>query len=135
MLKQLNYTDLISAIQKRIEENTGIRCYDMVPINAPSPFYYVEITGKRKSDTKTMFCETYNVMIHALSKASSSSVGIFDLINKLEESMTEDIVLPEGFNLIMQTQISMNNLKTEETKEKHAIFQYDFKISYGFKCK
>lgn len=135
MLKQLNYGDFLSAVQSRIEKGTGLRCYDVVPINAPSPFYYIEIIGKRKSDTKTMFCETYSVMIHAVSKSAYSSLGMFDLINKLEESLTEDIDLPEDFNLIMQTEEGMNTLKTDETKEKHAVFQYSFKISYGFKCK
>ena len=39
MYKQIGLTDLISAIQKKIEDHTGTKCYDAVTKNAPSPFY------------------------------------------------------------------------------------------------
>lgn len=39
--KQLGLVDLISAIQKKVKEGTGIECYDAVDLNTPSPFYYV----------------------------------------------------------------------------------------------
>lgn len=137
MLKKLGLVDLISALQSKIEQHTGVRCYDSVPKNAPSPFYFAEVVGKRTDDTKTMFCEVFEVWVHAISEPedNGSSIGIYRLIESLEESMTEDIVLQEGYNLIRQANTGVQTIKTEETKEKHAVIAYDFKVSYGFKVK
>lgn len=137
MLRKLGLVDLISAIQNRIEQNTELRCYDAVPKNTPSPFYFVEVTGKRPADTKTMFCEVFTVWVHAIAapEETGSSVGIYNLIERLEESMTEDIELPEPFNLVLQSNIGVQTIKLDETNEKHAVLAYEFKVSYGFKMK
>ena len=60
---------------------------------------------------------------------------IHKLIEDLQEAMTEDIELPEPFELIMQTDGGVQTIKTDETKEKHAIVSYTFMVCYGFKCK
>ena len=134
MLKKLSLIELVRAVQERVL-HTGYKCYDAVPINAKSPFYFVEIVGKKQADTKTMFCDVFTVWIHAISEPDASSVGIYDLIEKLEESLTEDIELPIDFNLVTQTELGLQTLKTDETNEKHAVIAYEFKISYGFKTK
>lgn len=137
MLRKLGLVDLIQAVQNKVEQNTeGVRCYDSVPKNAPSPFYFVEVVGKRPADTKTMFCEIFTVWIHAIAAPDNgSSIGIYSMIESLEESMTEDIELPECFNLILQSSTGVQTIKTDETKEKHAVLAYEFKVSYGFKVK
>ena len=137
MLKKLGFVDLISAVQNRIEQNTGVRCYDAIPKNASSPLYFVEVTGKRPADTKTMFCEVFTVWVHAIAapEESGGSVGIYHLIDRLDEGMTEDIALPEPFNLMLQSNIGVQTIKLDETNEKHAVLAYEFKISYGFKVK
>ena len=56
--KQMGLVDLISAIQNKVEERTGIRCYDAVPINKISPFYYAEVVGKRPAHSKTLSQES-----------------------------------------------------------------------------
>ena len=43
---------------------------------------------------------------------------IYDMIQKLQEAMTEDIVLPEGFELILQMDGGVQTIKKDETKEK-----------------
>lgn len=133
--KQLGIIDLISAIQKKIEQSTGIRCYDVVPQNAPSPFYFVEVIGKRPSHSKTMWCDTFTVWIHAIAKPADSSIPIYEMIQKLEEALTEDIVLPEEFHLLMQTNNGIQTIKKDETNEKHAVLVYEFRVCYGFRCK
>lgn len=135
MLNKLGLVDLIAAIQKKVEENTGMRCYDEIPKNAPSPLYFVEVVGIRPENTKTMWCEVYTVVIHAIAKPNNSNVEIYEMIQKLQEALTEYIRLPESVELLIQTNQGLQSLTQDETKEKHAVLAYDFKVSYGFKCK
>ena len=133
--KQMGLADLISAIQKKVEERTGLRCYDVVPLNKPSPFYYAEVVGKRPAHSKTMWRDIFTVWIHAIAEPGESSVQIYELIQNLEEALTEDIDLPEEYQLIMQTNNGIQTIKTDETKEKHAVLAYEFMVCYGYKCK
>lgn len=133
--KQMGLVELISAIQNKVEERTELRCYDVVPINRPSPFYYAEVVGKRPAHSKTMWRDIFTVWIHAIAEPGESSVQIYELIQKLEEALTEDIDLPEEYELIMQTNNGIQTIKTDETKEKHAVLAYEFMVCYGYKCK
>lgn len=133
--KQIGLVDLVSAVQKKVEEKTKYRCYDAVPVNAKSPFYYVEIVGKRPAHSKTMWRDIFTVWIHAIAEPGEPSVGVYELIRELEESLTEDIVLPEEFDLVMQTNNGIQTIKLDETNEKHAVLAYEFMVCYGFRCK
>lgn len=133
--QKLSPVTLIAAIQNKIEENTGIRCYDAVPENAESPFYFAEITRILPANTKTMFRDNYTVWIHCIAEESKSSIGVYQLIEGVQEALTEDIVLPEPFDLVMQTDSGVQTIKTDETGEKHAVETFDFMVCYGFKCK
>ena len=115
MYKQLGLVDLISAIQKKVQDNTGTTCYDAVPDNAPSPFYFAEVIGKRPAHSKTMWRDIFTVWIHAIAEPGESSVQIYKLIQDLEEALSEDIELPEGFDLIMQTNNGVQTIKSDET--------------------
>lgn len=135
MYKQLGLVDLIHGIQAKVEEKTGVKCYDAVPRNAPSPFYFAEVIGKRLAHTKTMYRDVYTVWIHAIAQPGDSSVQIYEMIQQLEETLTEDISLPEGFELILQASNGVQTIKTDETNEKHAVLSFEFTVCYGFKCK
>lgn len=135
MLKRLSFIDLVKSIKTRIEDNTRKKCYDEIPKDAESPFYFVEVVGSRPANTKTMWCDNFQVFIHCIAEPSGSSVPIYTLIQDLEEALTEDIELPEDFTLILQNNNGIQTLKTDETNEKHAIISYEFKICYGFKIK
>lgn len=135
MYKQLGLVDLIHGIQAKVEEKTGVKCYDAVPRNAPSPFYFAEVIGKRSAHTKTMYRDVYTVWIHAIAQPGDSSVQIYEMIQQLEETLTEDISLPEGFELILQASNGVQTIKTDETNEKHAVLSFEFTVCYGFKCK
>ena len=135
MYKQLGIVDLIHAIQGKVEQKTGAKCYDAVPRNAPTPFYFAEVIGKRPAHTKTMYRDVYTVWIHAIAQPGDSSVQIYGMIQQLEEAMTEDISLPDGFELVLQTSNGGQNIKTDETNEKHAVLSFEFTVCYGFKCK
>lgn len=135
MYQKINLNDFLAVIIKRVEGQTGLRCYDAVPENAPSPFYFVEVTGVRPSDTKTSFRDVISVNIHAIAAPGFSSVEVNKLINAIWEAMSIDIELAEPFYLNLQTSNGVTNIQVDETKEKHAIMPYDFTVSYGFKCK
>lgn len=133
--QKLSPTDLISAVQKKIKDQTDLQCYDHVPLNQAGPFYHAELVRIRPANSKTMFQDIYTVYIHCIAEESPSSVGVYSLIEELQEAMTEDISLPEPFELIMQTDNGVQTIKTDETGEKHAVISYDFKVCYGFICK
>lgn len=137
MYKQIGLVELISAIQKKIEDKTGLRCYDAIPHNAPSPFYFAEVIGKDPAPSKTMYKDKFKVWIHAIAKPekNGSSVGIYDLIQKLEEALTEDIEIPDDYELVAQMNNGIQTIKEDETKEKHGVLLYEFTVCYGFKCK
>ena len=134
MYKQLGLVDLIHGIQAKVEEKTGVKCYDAVPRNAPSPFYFAEVIRQTPAHSKTMFRDVFTVWIHCIAEGDSS-VGVSNLIENLQEVMTEDIILPEPFELISQTDAGVQTIKTDETGEKHAVVAFEFMICYGFKCK
>lgn len=135
MYKQLGLVDLIAAIQEKVQDKTGLKCYDAVPDNAPSPFYFAEVVRKHPAHSKTMYRDVFEVWIHVIGEPGESSVQVYDLIQRLEESLTEDIALPEEIELIMQTNNGIQAIKTDETNERHAVLAYEFMVCYGFKCK
>lgn len=136
MLKKLSFLDLVAAVIALLKKNTNIKVYDFVPQNESSPLIYIEAAGKEPNDTKTMFCEVYNVNIHAVSEPYEGNTAIYKLINEIEEALTEDITLPEGFTLIFQISDGVNSIYDEpETKEKHAVIPVRFKVAYGYKIK
>lgn len=133
--QKLGLTDLIAAIQKKIKERTDIPCYDHVEMNTPSPFYFAEVVRITPANSKTMYRDNIVVNIHCIAEPGDSSVQIYKLIEELQEAMTEEIALPEPFELIMQTDDGVQTIKKDETNEKHAVVQYTFMVCYGFKCK
>ena len=46
MYGQLGYMDFIAGIQKKIQEKTGLLCYDTAPENALAPYYMAKIINK-----------------------------------------------------------------------------------------
>ena len=136
-LKQIGFVDLISAIKQRVEADTDYTCYDAVPKNAPSPFYFAEAINKRPDNTKTCFRDVFTVNIHCIAQAedNGSSVGVYEMIQALEEALTVDIDLGTEYWLISQTDTGVQTIFEEETKEKHAVCGFEFRVSYGFKTK
>ena len=133
--KQIGLVDLIAAIQSKVRQKTGLKCYDAVPQNAISPFYYAEVVGKRPAHSKTMWRDIFTVWIHCIAEPGASSVPVYRMIQDLEEALTEDIDLPEDYELVMQTNNGVQTIKTDKTNEKHAVLAYEFMVCYGFKCK
>lgn len=133
--QKLSPVTLIAAVQEKVEAITGMRCYDHVPLNEASPLYYAEITRIQPANSKTMYRDVYSVAIHCIAEESPSSVGVYNLIENLQSALSEDITLPEPFELVMQTDNGVQTIKTDESGEKHAIASYDFTVCYGFICK
>ena len=133
--QKLSPVTLIAAVQDKIERLTDLRCYDHVPMNEESPLYFAEITRIQPANSKTMYRDVYSVAIHCIAEESPSSVGVYNLIENLQSALSEDITLPEPFELVMQTDNGVQTIKTDESGEKHAIVSYDFTVCYGFICK
>ena len=133
--QKLSPVTLVAAVQDKVETLTELRCYDYVPINEASPLYFAEITRIQPENSKTMYRDVYSVAIHCIAEESPSSVGVYNLIENLQSALSEDIILPEPFTLVMQTDNGVQTIKTDESGEKHAIVSYDFTVCYGFICK
>lgn len=133
--QKLSPVTLVAAVQDKIERLTDLRCYDHVPMNEESPLYFAEITRIQPANSKTMFRDVYSVAIHCIAAESPSSVGVYNLIENLQSALSEDITLPEPFELVMQTDNGVQIIKTDESGEKHAIVNFDFMVCYGFMCK
>lgn len=133
--QKLSPITLIKAIQNQVEAETGLRCYDHVPFNEKSPFYYAELTRTLPANTKTMYRDNYTVTIHCIAEKSPSSVGVYELIEKLGSALSEDIILPEPFEMVLQTDNGVSTIKEDESGEKHAVASFSFMVCYGFICK
>lgn len=133
--QKLSPVTLIAAVQEKVEALTGLRCYDHVQLNEASPLYFAEITRIQPANSKTMYRDVYSVAIHCIAEESPSSVGVYNLIENLQSALSEDITLPEPFELVMQTDNGVQTIKTDESGEKHAIVNFDFMVCYGFMCK
>ena len=135
MIRKISITTLMAAIIDLVERNTGKRCYDAVPKDAPAPFYFLELVSVRPKNAKSMYVDSYDFQFHCIADVDYSSVKIHELIQGLEEALTEDIALDEPYNLIRTVDNGVAVIKTDETGEKHAICPVSFEISYGFICK
>ena len=133
--QKLSPVTLVAAVQDKIERLTDLRCYDHVPMNEESPLYFAEIIRIQPANSKTMYRDVYSVAIHCIAEESPSSVGVYNLIENLQSALSEDIALPEPFELVMQTDNGVQTIKTDESGEKHAIVNFDFTVCYGFICK
>lgn len=133
MLKQLSIVDLISAVQQQIEKNTKYKCYDFYPQRAKSPFYIAELYESTPNNSKTTYRTSYTLNIHAISSPSESTVELYDMIQSLDEALTEDIELPDGYQMVAQMNMGVNAIYYEaETDERHAVIKYQFMVAYGY---
>ena len=135
MLRRMNITDLMKAVQTQIKDGTGLPCYDSVPENAASPFYFMSYAGSQPADTKTMYVDRHTVDIHIIADVSPSSVPVFRYIQALEQAMTEDISIPREYKLVRQSSGGVRTIQDDESGEKHAVMSFSFLISYGYKTK
>lgn len=135
MKKMMNLTALMAAIQAQIQDGTGLMCYDAVPDNAASPFYRIELAGNKPANTKTMYVQQYDFDIHVIAPVSRSSVPVHTYIQKLEEALTDDIMIPAPYFLVRQDETGVRPIQDDETGEKHAVVGFSFLICYGFMVK
>lgn len=134
--RQLSLTDLIAAVQKQINDNTDLKCLDIVPENTMPPIVYVEVVKVAPVDSKTFYLKEYEVYVHIIADGQRSSVPVYTLIQEVQEAMTAEVELPSYVHLITQTDAGVQALYTDqETREKHAVLDYVFRIAYGYKAK
>lgn len=135
MFKQLNLTDLVASIKSQIETNTDLPVFDIPPKNQEAPFVFVELVGLKPADTKNMFCKLYTVWLHIIAQETKSSIPIYNYIQEVQEALTDDIEIPNSYNLVYQSDNGVQTINTDETGEKHAVLEFEYKISYGYKIK
>lgn len=135
MLKKLGLVELHAALKSKIEQHTKLPAYDQVPEDELAPFYFIEIVDKRPEPSKTMWKESFSVWIHVIAEPSMGRVRMYELIEQLEDALTEEIPLPEPITLLNQSMSGIQYIGEDETAETHAILAFEIKVSYGFKVK
>lgn len=136
MLQKLSFIDVLAAVIQKVQANTGLRCYDSVPLNATMPYYHAEFLGSVPEPNKTMQKDRYQVVIHAHAAApEGSSVKIYDAIHKLEEALSEDINLSGDYEVTLQVPNGVSQIMDMADKTKHAVIGYDFVVFSGYKMK
>lgn len=134
MYGQLGYMGFIAGIQKKIQEKTGLLCYDTAPENALAPYYMAKIINKRPAHSKTMYMDVLTVWIHVIAEPLASLSSVYEQLQGLEEALTEDIALPDGFEVIVQSNTGIEMIKTEEKEKEHIALVYEFIVCHGLKC-
>ena len=136
MIERLSMGKFLGLLITHIERLTDVRCYDD-PDNKPSPLYSVQLVRSEPANTKTMFVDSYEVWIHCISQKVKpySNASVLELVERLEEAMTEPLELPERFSVYRQEYSGLQTLKKDESGEGHAVLAYNFFICYGLRCK
>lgn len=134
MYEQLGLMDFIAGIQKKIQEKTGLLCYDTAPENTLGPYYIAKVINKQPAHSKTMYIDVLTVWIHVIAEPLASLSSVYEQLQGLEEALTEDIELPDGFEVIVQTNTGIEMIKTEEKEIEHMALVYEFMICHGLKC-
>lgn len=135
MYERMGMEDLMTAVKTHVKERTGKECYDFEKQGLSKPFYLAEVVKSISNNTKTMYTDIFTVQIQCIPETEDSTAEIYGMIKDLQETLTEEITLPEPWELILQTENGIQSMKTEDTKEQKPVVQYEFMVCYGFTCK
>ncbi len=133
--QQLGFVDFVKAIKRTMEMKTHLPCYITIPSQISSPFCYIEGIEKKMVDSKSMWKEIFTVFIYIIGEPSDDFMKISNDIHELEQALKDGIALPQEYKLMKQTNNGIQMITLEDTKETHAVINYDFMISYGYKYK
>ena len=134
MLSKLGYADLMSAFQSHVEKGTGRRCYDHAD-DEKSPFYCAELIDVEPENTKTMFVDVFTIGVHCIAAPSKSFAGVYELIERLEDAMTDELRLEPPYEVVGQLGTGLMTIKEDESGEKHAVVGYEVSVCYGLNVK
>lgn len=134
MIQVFPLVTLVGLVQKLIAKNTGLKCYDMIPLNAAVPYHFIDVQSVSPEDTKTMFVHEYLLSVHTITEGGKHA-DMYKRLSTLAEALTEEIALPEGYTLIMQQNEGVTSIYTEQDGYLHAISPLRIRIAYGFKVK
>lgn len=136
MLRRMGIAEFLACLMACIEERTGVACSGN-PESEPSPFYYPQILKTAPADTKTSFVTRYELWIHCIAGAvvPHSDAPALELVQMVEEALTDDIDVPDGCQMIAQKIDGLQSIKKDESGEGHAVVGCTFDVLYGFKCK
>lgn len=136
MLRRLSIAEFWGLLLDHISNRTKIPVFTS-PAEHKSPFYYLELLGTDPVDTKTQYIDRFKFSIHAISKPLQpfSFEPVLDLVQEIQEVMTDDVQIGPPFWLVNQVADGVQTVKEDPSHEGHAVLDYHFDISYGFKVK
>ena len=146
MLKQLSIVDVVAAVMATLKKNIpDVPVKDSMPspkpdpvtgvFSATTPLIHVAFGGIEPADTKTMFRTKYQILLYGFADGSRGSVAIFDLIQKMQEAMTDEPDLPDGVELLGAVPRGVAGVQDQPDGTKMAVLTYELTVSYGFKYK
>ncbi|MCG4732711.1 DUF5072 domain-containing protein [Casaltella massiliensis] len=132
--QRINLNDLISAVETQVKERTGVECSSQIRETAGEPYYYIQVVKTQTTGSKTSYCETITVWIYAVCPSNDQHEKN-NMLNALNEALTEDIELPQPYILVMQKDSGRQQTDQKENDKREAMEAYDFVVSYGLKFK
>lgn len=136
MLRRLSIAEFWGLLLDHVQGLTEIPVYTS-PYERKSPFYYLELLGSDPVDTKTQYIDRFKFAIHAISRPTRpfSFAPVLEMVQEIEEVMTEPMQLARPFWLVDYSFDGVRSVQKDETDEGHAVLDYHFDVSYGFKIK
>lgn len=129
MLQKIGFKEVISAVKTNIYENAGITCYDTVPENISGPYCYIRRGDKNSKAVRPMVVEKCSLEI-CIVPGNGDGEDLYTILKKVEESMTIEIPLPEGVELLLQEEIGQTLSCGDGQTVCRAELVYEFKVVY-----
>ena len=136
MLQRMSIAEFLGVLNAAVEDRTGYPCHPN-PDGKESPFYSVQLIKTEPKNTKTSFVDRYEVWIHCVAApvVPHSDAPVLDLVQTIEEAMTDDVDLDGSFEMFNQQSNGLQSLKKDESGEGHAVLSFYFDVQYGLRCK
>jgi hypothetical protein len=136
MLQQLSVVEVVGGVMDVLKKNIpDVPVKDSMPKDSITPMINVSFGGIEPADTKTMFRTKYQILLYGFADGSHGSVAIFNLIQQIQEAMTDEPALPDGCELIGSFPKGVAAIQDQSDGSKMCVLTYELTISYGFKFK
>lgn len=136
MLQQLSIVDVVAGVMEVLKKNIpDVPIADSMPKKSVTPLVHVAFGGIEPADTKTMYRTKYQILLYGFADGSQGSVAIFNLIQQIQEAMTDEPTLPEGCELLGAVPKGVAAIQDQADGSKMCVLTYELTVSYGFKFK
>lgn len=116
--------------------------------NHKAPFYFVEMVGKEKADTKTFNQDKFTINIHCIAgknrptnttqnaPSNFASEAMLEMVGEIEAALENKIFFHKNpFQVAAQDEIGYVAGTVDPSGEPHGVVQFEIIVRYGLKIK